>query len=286
MIVTNKKKFVIFLGLALASCSLNKAANEQQKIRIVDMQGKAHPVQTRVPELNAQILASQGKFEQRDESLKEGLENKSFEEVAQNKYSQVEPNKIVPQNSPQNFPLEQNFVDNSPTNIDYGFIAPEGMGKNPVPDLKASALPKTTELKEEDQMRANVGVGQMDDGSQNEFDISDKKNPVVRSVVGSGKKYVMTHPKQETTAPKEENFTAKSRKGYFVQVGSFSNQSSAKRSLGVMKKYHNGVVEEANSGGKTVYRALLGPFSNKQKAADLVRKITASGHDAIIVKNR
>jgi cell division protein FtsN len=72
---------------------------------------------------------------------------------------------------------------------------------------------------------------------------------------------------------------------FFVQVGSFSSRSSADSILKKMKKFHSGKIETIE-GEKTIYRALLGPFSDKNKAKEVVKKITDSGRDAIITKGR
>ena len=74
-------------------------------------------------------------------------------------------------------------------------------------------------------------------------------------------------------------------KGIFVQVGSFSVLYNAKQSLASMQKFHGGIVETVE-GEKPIYRVLLGPFPNKKKANQLVAKITNSGHEAIVVRNK
>ena len=72
---------------------------------------------------------------------------------------------------------------------------------------------------------------------------------------------------------------------FFVQVGSFSNLSSADSTLKKMKKFYSGKIETVE-GEKTIYRVLLGPFSNKNKAKEMAKKITDSGRDAILTKGK
>lgn len=83
---------------------------------------------------------------------------------------------------------------------------------------------------------------------------------------------------------------APKQKGIFVQTGSFTVLQHAKNSLVKVEKFATKTspikVEEAQNNGKTVYRVLIGPFPNKQKAAATVAKLTKSGHQAIIVKNK
>jgi len=104
-----------------------------------------------------------------------------------------------------------------------------------------------------------------------EFDLNEsieKKKYARKAVeVGSSKKEVSSGQK------------------FFAQVGSFSNLSSADSTLKKMKKFHSGKIE-AVEGEKTIYRVLLGPFSDKNKAKEMVKKITDSGRDAILTKGK
>jgi cell division protein FtsN len=70
-----------------------------------------------------------------------------------------------------------------------------------------------------------------------------------------------------------------------VQVGSFSNLSRAQEKLQEMQKFHKGKIETVD-GEKTFYRALLGPFANKAKATQLMKKIKASGREAVLLRNK
>jgi cell division protein FtsN len=77
----------------------------------------------------------------------------------------------------------------------------------------------------------------------------------------------------------------KAQKGIFVQVGSFSNLENAKQTLALMQKFHKGKIEDVK-GKTTIHRVLLGPFSTKTKAQAVLKKITASGHEAVLKINR
>lgn len=78
----------------------------------------------------------------------------------------------------------------------------------------------------------------------------------------------------------------KKQKGIFVQTGSFASEENAKHDLAKVQKFSKGRIEEVKLGNKTIYKVVLGPFSNDAKAKDVLRKIKSSGHDAIIVKNK
>lgn len=63
MKISGKKVFgqisVIFLSLFFVSCA---AKEEQAKLRIVDLQGKSHPLNTRVPEGNLAAMSNQNRM--------------------------------------------------------------------------------------------------------------------------------------------------------------------------------------------------------------------------------
>ncbi|MSP33387.1 MAG: SPOR domain-containing protein [Rickettsiales bacterium] len=88
----------------------------------------------------------------------------------------------------------------------------------------------------------------------------------------------------------KDEVVTKKQKGIFVQTGSFSVLQRATNSLEEIQKFASkatpATIEEAQSGDKTVYRVLIGPFPSKQKATATIAKLTKSGHQAIIVKNK
>jgi cell division protein FtsN len=52
-----------------------------------------------------------------------------------------------------------------------------------------------------------------------------------------------------------------------------------------MEKFHQGRVETVN-GEKKIYRVLLGPFSSKAQAREMAQKITDSGYEAVLMRNK
>ncbi len=90
-------------------------------------------------------------------------------------------------------------------------------------------------------------------------------------------------------SPKSEGGSSKKQKGIFVQTGSFTVMSHAKKSLATTKKYaakNNTKIEEGVSGDKTVYRVLIGPFTSKAQAQAMVSKLHNAKQQAIIVNNK
>jgi cell division protein FtsN len=52
-----------------------------------------------------------------------------------------------------------------------------------------------------------------------------------------------------------------------------------------MRKFHRGKIEIIE-GDKAIHRVLLGPFPNRKKAKEMVKKIASSGHEAILVRSK
>lgn len=211
--------FIIFLSLIFTSCSwINSKQDSQPQIRIVDLQGKTHPITTKVPELNAQALAAQGQTSS----------NKEMRPVQNGevKYQNYQDQNLANAQATNSFPQSgQNFPKEDPLNI-------------------ASKEPE-----------------------QVVYDLAEVKE----------------EKKSTKKSAKKEAITKTSGKKYYVQVGSFSNHMAADSLVKKMKKFHSGKVETIE-GEKTIYRALLGPFTDKNKAKAVMGKITASGQDAIITK--
>lgn len=96
--------------------------------------------------------------------------------------------------------------------------------------------------------------------------------------------------KSRSEPPKNyrDNSTNKTRsngKNYYVQLGSFLQREKAKNLIAKMKEYSGGKIEEVQNGDRTVYRALIGPFTNKTEAKSIVREIQQNGQDAVLVKS-
>lgn len=240
---------IIFLSLIFTSCSWpNWGKNDQPKIRIVDLQGKSHDVVTKVPELNSQALAAQGKI---NVNTPKFVETKSLQ-TGEIKYQNYQDQNIANAKATSNFPQV------NPTNSE---TTSENLG---------------TVTKDNNQtIEYNL--------ADTKTSIDDVKNNVQ-----AGTKYVYKkNNESELKNLKSENsqsVSAKTGKKFFVQVGSFSSFANAESILKKMKKFHDGKVETLE-GEKTIYRVLLGPLENRTKAKQLANKITSSGHDAIITKS-
>ena len=246
------KNFIIFLTLILASCA---AKDEQQtKIRIVDLQGKSHPITTKFPELNTQALAAQGRLTEQN--------------LVQNEAS----------------PSPQNYSGNRNSAPDYGAVSSDLIQKTlqPVPTSNAAAEKKSPVVNTNAPQVNSQQAGLIQDENQQsiEYDLSKPEEDALPVEPKAAKNKAGKKSAEKIAVSKS------GKKGLFVQVGSFSNSSSAKQTLAEMQKFHKGRVEEKVTGEKTIYRVLLGPFSSKKAATDLVQKITDSGHEAVLMRNK
>ena len=244
------KNFIVFLTLILASCVAKDEL--QTKIRIVDLQGKSHPITTKFPELNTQALAAQGRL--------------------------TEQNLVQNEASPQNYSGSRNAAP------DYGTVSSDLIQKTlqPVPTSNAAAEKKSPVVNTDATQVNSQQAGLVQDENQQsiEYDLSKPEEDALPVEPKATKNKAGKKSAEKIAVSKS------GKKGLFVQVGSFSNSSSAKQTLAEMQKFHKGRVEEKVTGEKTIYRVLLGPFSSKKAATDLVQKITDSGNEAVLMRNK
>ena len=195
------KNLVIFLGLIIASCSAKN--DPQTKIRIVDLQGKSHPVATRIPDLNTQVLASQGRLQEEQTVIKN---------------STTETNSQPPNPSNNSAFSSQNLAV---------------LRSNP---SQASAIPVINN-KSQTAQSSNVMIGgsSMQKEQTVEYDLSKPDE----AEMASSKKVKF---KVGQKAVVSESVAGKI-KGFFAQVGSFSTMNSADKTLASMKKFHKGQIE-------------------------------------------
>jgi cell division protein FtsN len=264
---------VIFSALIISSC---KGSEEgKTKIRIVDLQGRPRPVSTKIPELNAQILASQGKKVDQSEIFVTSKESEKLfvmkkQNPVQNKYSDLnnQKNKSDQINKPV-------IVDQSRMSDVIGDVYENKQGQEQQDQTIVQYDLSQTDIAEEKQV--NLAL---ENSSKNR----NRRNLAVIQKPKDSKKNIAKKTQEKIEEPAISS--AVKRKGFFVQTGSFGEASNAKQSLASMKKFHQGSIEESVSGDKKNYRVLLGPFKNKQQAATLAKKINDSGSEAIVVRNR
>jgi len=255
------KNFIIFLSVVLVSCS---SKGDTKKIRIVDLQGKSHAVKTKVPELNAQILESQGKLQQ-EESM---FGDASNGQQGRNLVAQDLANQGMPNQEP---------VQNKYPTADYNEASLELAKQNSQQIAQAqSDATMPTEIK---PSKIEAGSFASDKVVEVEYDLSDSKK---------SKKFKMASApaKHEVLADTLAETSNGVLKGIFVQTGAFSTMNNAEKSSSAVKKFAKVQIEESVNGDQKIYRVLLGPFSNKTKANQVIAKIKKAGHEAIIVRKK
>lgn len=244
------KIFLVTTLLIIASCGPVGANNQQTKLRIVDLQGNPHSVQMRTPELNMQALAAQG--------------NLSEEKIKAQPRSADAPQETVMANNKYG----KDFGASSIEAIKNTMQLPTGQQQAP-----ADSAPTVTEA---DILTAG-------DGAKN-------KDQTIEYNLSKNRKAPATKAAMTEESADQDVAVTKKQKGIFVQTGSFSVMQHAKNSIAKIEKFTSNTtpakIEEAQYNSKTVYRVLIGPFPNKQKAGAMVAKLTKAGHQAIIVKNK
>ncbi len=170
-------------------------------------------------------------------------------------------------------------------------LSSQGRMEKPVIEKKST---QQGEIKYQNYQDQNIANAQATSG----FPQSNPTIPLEAKEVFSGAaakdseqvEYDLSEPSDEKKSEKKikkssSKKTASTVSGskIFVQVGSFSSPTSADSLLKKMKKFHSGKIETVE-GEKTIYRVLIGPFSNKAKAKEVMKKITNTGQDAILTK--
>ncbi|MBP7709678.1 MAG: SPOR domain-containing protein [Rickettsiales bacterium] len=153
------------------------------------------------------------------------------------------------------------------------------------PAMFENNLPQETAQNSAPQMAPDYGVLATP--------VAPQKPAQQEPVVGAGKQdetveYDLSSPEEDAkpeVKPTKKLAKTAAEKGLFVQVGSFENSENATKTLAKMEKFHKGRVETVE-GEKPIYRVILGPFKSKPKALALMKKIKASGSDAVLMRSK
>jgi cell division protein FtsN len=265
------KGFIIFLSLTIASC---KMGGDSKKIRIVDLQGKSHALKTRVPELNAPILQSQGKLQQQENMFENSTASSSYNNQNNDNFSYQQPTEV------NEAPLVE---QNKYATADYQAASSELAMQN-------AQLQGTVNTPQSPNTQyANVAAGKVAEEEIKEIDITDStksKKSFGKASVLAKHKVAAKRSNKKVAVPSSQESYSSDLSGIFVQTGAFSTLGNAEKSALKMQKFSKTQIEESEVQGKKFYRVLLGPFSNKTKAKQMVSKIKGTGHDAIIVRKK
>ncbi len=272
-------KLCLFI-FALSSCVLKN--NEPPQIRIVGINGKPGNVVTRTPDLNSQAMLIQG-----------NASSKKNQTPAQDKPNSSATTQAISASNGQNHAKDnvvddrlqasQKFGSASSDIIQKTFQTSPGKAPNqydPTPDNdqdfaqdnKTAAL-GTPEASKKNTIEYDLSTSESGDESAAEVAVPSAAPPVVTAEK-------IKQPKERKTETKQQ----KRKAGYYVQVGSFSDLSNAKKLSKSMQKFNKNSNVETSSGDHIIHRVLLGPFKDKQDARAMITKVGKSGQDAILVK--
>ncbi|MDX2083333.1 MAG: SPOR domain-containing protein [Rickettsiales bacterium] len=280
------KNFLVFLVLSLASC-----ANQDQgasNFRIVGLNGETKPIQTRVPELNARILESQGRNPQQFANMQQSSINQEQQIPQQQNQAQQ-----IPQtNNSNQITANKQFIASA--NADFGNVSnAEQLQSAPSYNLPKSDIADAQNIakniSDKKSENSTTSVGEVANKDQEiEYDLSDaatnkKTKNKMKLKSSKANSVALIKDDEANNLPTKKT---KNGKTIFIQTGSFANEENANQTLIKMQKFYQGKIEQSDKDGKIIYRVLLGPFAGEKTAKATLNKIKSSGHDAIIVKNK
>ncbi len=272
----------------LSSCSYfrNKSSdNKQPQIRIVDLNGKPHPIKTRVPELNAEIMSKI----QRNNNVT-------------NTANPIIPSRQIIDNAP--------IVNNSPPNQQLDDLEKFDGSQYAVQNPEQNN-PVVTDQKIENKTVADTKQNNLDNSQLSNFaatsNITNSNNQEQKANFSNYSEYnnfkLKNYPETKTNssksfkfsgskvavsdnlpAPKNQAISKNPAHGIFVQSGSFLSLDNANQNLQQVSSFHKAMIEESISGDKKSYRVLIGPFANKKQAQIIIKKLSKSRQKSFLVK--
>ena len=278
--------------LILSSCSyfqkqsLNNSVsnNNKTQIRIVDLNGKPHQVKTRVPELNAEIMA---RINQNNNSLNNQtpIINKkiTYDTVPENSlpYDKA----VVTSQTVESEKFDSSGYNIQNTNQDHLKAVSDN-------NLQLSGADRASNIADFRQNSggndiANSQIAMDRESNAARLNNYGQSNSGLLESKGNSKNFKFRGLKVAAgdidSAPKVSKIKNATH-GIFVQSGSFSSIDNANQNLRKVSVFHKAMVEESLSGDKKSYRVLIGPFSNKKQAQIMIRRLSKSGQKSFLVK--
>ena len=264
--------------------SCNK--NQSSQLRFVNLAGKSKPIKFRVPEENAQILgnAKQNTLQSNkndatlDKSLNQNLAQNSVQNISPTNQVLVENANpaLIPQNIPQNT-LDSNQSSSANTNVQYSNNQQQSV-KN-IADQKYDFAENVANSLSPKPASVNNQVPEEEMIIKGNYTNETKNIKEKEKISDKSKKNLQKSQEKQPLAIKNYN-----EKKFYLQIASFSNQENAV-DFSQKSKHKNIEVIEANLGGKTVFRAVVGPYQTRLMASKEMQKIKKSGQEAVIIKH-
>lgn len=245
-------KLIIVLLLFLTSCYNFKefSKNKQnQKIRLVDLQGKSRPIELKTPPQNLTALNKQGNLTI-NKINSQPAQKYQKQNFSQNKYANLPQNELEKTLA---MPTKNNVITSNPP-IKY----------------------KETEEKKSNNINA---FNKQEVLKEVEYDLAKVKEP---KLLNNNKKNNITSKKLSVAT---SNIV---KKGYYAQAGSFSNEIYAKKHLEKLRKIAPKStkfnIQKAKINKKQYYRVLVGPYNYKNSAKSMVNLLKKKKQSSILIK--
>ena len=264
--------------------SCNK--NQSSQLRFVNLAGKSKPIKFRVPEENAQILGNAKQNTLQSNKNDATLDKSLNQNLAQNSVQNISPTNQVlvenanpalkPQNIPQNT-LDSNQSSSANTNVQYSNNQQQSV-KN-IADQKYDFAENVANSLSPKPASVNNKVPEEEMIIKGNYTNETKNIKEKEKISDKSKKNLQKSQEKQPLAIKNYN-----EKKFYLQIASFSNQENAV-DFSQKSKHKNIEVIEANLGGKTVFRAVVGPYQTRLMASKEMQKIKKSGQEAVIIKH-
>ncbi len=264
--------------------SCNK--NQSSQLRFVNLAGKSKPIKFRVPEENAQILGNAKQNTLQSNKNDATLDKSLNQNLAQNSVQNISPTNQVlvenanpalkTQNIPQNT-LDSNQSSSANTNVQYSNNQQQSV-KN-IADQKYDFAENVANSLSPKPASVNNQVPEEEMIIKGNYTNETKNIKEKEKISDKSKKNLQKSQEKQPLAIKNYN-----EKKFYLQIASFSNQENAV-DFSQKSKHKNIEVIEANLGGKTVFRAVVGPYQTRLMASKEMQKIKKSGQEAVIIKH-
>jgi cell division septation protein DedD len=292
---------LIFLSF---SCQKNHSNNSINSIRLVGIDGKTRPIETKTPALNRDLINKNSLNNQ--QNFNNFNNSNSFNSNSSAQAPAVIRNDQKNFNSPniasrddvnQNFSANRynnpNNQNNNLSQSDLQTIQETFNSKEAKPLYKNSQGEVITENQVIEDGRMinidkNLVKNSSEQNSQNnkdsfEIDLSqDEVNSDKNSKSEKEVKMIL----QSGASAKNIEINDDNLKGFFIQAGSFSELENAEKIMKKTTKFFKTTISESNINNKKIYRVLVGPFVNSKKANLTLKKIKKAGIDAILVNRK
>lgn len=309
-----KKLICLIFFIFLVAC----LKNGTEQVRIVDNDGNPVKLNKMVPDFNREQLIKQK--EAFNKNQKDIIEVNKFRQDYNETNTQQLNNKNSLDISDKNIiiPINNRYPDDifADRITNYNYIKED---KNIIQRIKTNDIPKVSnkekiinnkknKIIEEDVKKTKTTKQDINNVNKTKNTINDSniinldnnikntKNKIYvfgnteksnKNTLKNNQKSKMVKDKSiEKTIPtiKKENSKTK---GYYIQIGIYNKKNNADISYKKYSKINPAIIEEYSIKNKKMYKVLLGPIDNKEKAEEVLEKIIKTGHyDVYIIEKK